>query len=281
MKLFANAKINLTLDVLRKRSDGFHDIKTIMQTLRLSDEIVLKKCEKGISISGTGGKIAYDETNLAYRAAELFFKKSGISVGAEIYIQKNIPVCAGLAGGSSDAAAVLCGLNELYSEPFERAALLKIGAHIGADVPYCIMKGTAMAEGTGDVLTPLVPFKQTPVLLVKPDIDVPTPWAYGSLRLGGIAHPDADRAAECLKRGNYEELYRVCGNVFETVVFAKYPVAGEIKAQMLAHGASLALMSGSGPTIFGIFENEENAKNAYNSFKNKFKETILTKSCNV
>lgn len=281
MKITANAKINLILDVESERPDGYHNVKMIMQTLEFGDTVTVNKSESGIRLNGSGSKLAYDSTNLAYKSAELFFEKTGIHGGADIYIEKKIPICAGLAGGSSDAAAVLILLNELYQKPFEDKELLRLGALLGADVPFCIAKGTMLSEGIGDILTPLKPFPKKTVLIVKPEIDVPTPWAYKSLKLDEITHPDTKSAVKCIENGNTYKLYGIMENIFEKPVFEKYPIVGSIKQKMKDFGADAALMSGSGPTVFGIFENPKLAGYAYNEFKNKYNETILTKSFNV
>ena len=280
MKFYANAKINLMLDVTGKRADGFHDVKMIMQTLELCDVITTQVCKSGIELDGTDSNLRYDESNLAYRAAVLFFEKSGIAGGARIHLEKNIPICAGMAGGSSDAAAVLLALNTMYGFPITQDTLIKESACIGSDVPYCIMKGTALAEGRGELLTQLAPFTAENVLIVKPDIDISTPWAYKSLQLDKIHHPDVDKAVKCIESGNREKLYNLFENVFENVVFEHYPEVEGIKADMKRLGADAALMSGSGPTVFGIFENSENAKKAYGYFKENYNDTFLTKTYN-
>lgn len=280
MKTTANAKINLILDVTGKRPDGYHDVKMIMQTLSFGDTVTVEKSEKGISLSGTG-TLAYDRTNLAYKSAELFFEKSKITGGASIHIEKHIPICAGLAGGSSDAAAVLVLLNELYDKPFTNDELCKAGALIGADVPFCIAKGTMLAEGIGDILTPVNAFPEKSILIVKPPIDISTPWAYKSLNLNEAEHPQTDKALAFLKSGDLSSLYKIIGNIFEEPVFNRYPEVADIKLRMRELGADASLMSGSGPTVFGIFENDKFAENAYNEFKIKYNETFLTKSFNV
>lgn len=280
MKVNANAKINLMLDVTGKRDDGFHDVKMIMQTLELCDVITADICESGIELSGSDSLLEYNENNLAYRAAVLFFEKSKINGGAKIYLEKNIPICAGMAGGSSDAAAVLCALNTLYGSPLSEKTLINISAKLGSDVPYCIMKGTALAEGRGEILTKIAPFEAENILIVKPDIGISTPWAYKNLRLSELHHPDVDAAARCIESKNKAELYSLFENMFESVVFEHYAEVREIKESMKKLGADAALMSGSGPTVFAIFENKENAENAYNYFKGKYKQAFLTKTYN-
>ena len=281
MKIDANAKINLMLDVVRKRDDGFHDVKMIMQTLELCDVITAEKADSEIELSGSDKSLEYGESNLAYRAAILFFEKSGIKGGAKIHIEKNIPICAGMAGGSSDAAATLLILNALYGYPLTEDILIKESAALGSDVPYCIMKGTALAEGRGEILTKISTFNADNILIVKPDIDISTPWAYKSLKLNEINHPDVDCAIKCIEEKNTKKLYSLFENVFEAVVFNEYPEVKNIKEKMYELNAKASLMSGSGPTVFGIFENEINAKNAYNYFKKKYTQVFLTKTYNV
>lgn len=281
MKINAYAKINLMLDVIKKRDDGFHDVKMIMQTLELCDIITAEKTENGIYLDGSDKTLQYNESNLAYRAAVLFFEKSGVSGGAKIHIEKNIPICAGMAGGSSDAAAVLIALNELYAYPLTEDVLIKESALLGSDVPYCIMKGTALAEGRGEILTKIADFYADNILIVKPDIGISTPWAYKSLKLNEINHPDVDKAIIYIEENDNKKLYCAFENVFETVVFNEHPEVKNIKDKMYELNADAALMSGSGPTVFAIFENEFFAKNAYDYFKKKYNDVFLTKTYNV
>lgn len=281
MKINAYAKINLMLDVIKKRDDGFHDVKMIMQTLELCDVITAEKTESGIYLSGSDLSLDYGESNLAYKAAVLFFKISEINGGAKIHIEKNIPICAGMAGGSSDAAAVLIALNELYGYPLAEDVLIKESALLGSDVPYCIMKGTALAEGRGEILTKIADFHADNILIVKPDIGISTPWAYKSLKLNEINHPDVDKAIIYIEENDNKNLYCAFENVFETVVFKEHPEVKNIKDKMYELNADAALMSGSGPTVFAIFENEFFAKNAYDYFKKKYNDVFLTKTYNV
>ena len=217
MKINAYAKINLMLDVIKKRDDGFHDVKMIMQTLELCDVITAEKTESGIYLSGSDLSLDYGESNLAHKAAALFFKISDINGGAKIHIEKNIPICAGMAGGSSDAAAVLIALNELYGYPLAEDVLIKESALLGSDVPYCIMKGTALAEGRGEILTKIADFYADNILIVKPDIGISTPWAYKSLKLNEINHPDVDKAIIYIEENDNKNLYCAFENVFEYI----------------------------------------------------------------
>jgi len=275
MKKKAYAKINLVLDVAGKRSDGYHNVDMIMQTIGLCDILYVDKAFGSIEISGTG-TIPYDKTNLAYRAAKLFFDVTGKKAGAKIYIEKNIPVCAGMAGGSSDAAAVLTALNSIYGKPLGTKRLMRISSVLGADVPYCIKGGTARAQGIGEIITPIQSLKRTNVVVVKPPVNISTPWAYSSLDTENLCHPDAAKAQTAIEKGDNKELYALMGNSFENSVFKAYPEIKDIKERLKEMGADASLMSGSGSAVFGLFENENSAKNAYEYFKPKYKETFLT-----
>ncbi len=279
MKVKAHSKINLTLNVVGQRPDGYHDVDMIMQTLELGDVVTVNKTLSGIEVSGTGS-IAYDESNLAYKAAKLFFDVTGIRGGASVYIEKNIPVCAGMAGGSTDCAAVLKCLNAIYGKPLSTKSLIAISARLGADVPYCIAGGTARAQGIGEKLTPLKPFGDVAVVVVKPCISISTPWAYRSLDHDNMDHPDTEAAAEAIERGERNAVYGLMGNSFEKSIFRKYPEIESIKQRLIAFGADGALMSGSGSTVFGIFEDEARAKEAYQYYEGKYKEVFLTRTCN-
>ena len=277
MKTIARSKINLMLNIVGKRPDGYHDVDMIMQTLDFGDVVCVDKIHSGIEIDGTGS-IPYDETNLAYKAAKLFFDVSSVRGGAKIYIEKHIPVCAGMAGGSTDAAAVLRCLNELYGKPLSTKVLTKISAKLGADVPYCISGGTARAEGIGEILTPLNPLGRVWTVVVKPCISISTPWAYSSLDHEVMPHPDTRKAADLLKEGKREELYKIMGNSFEMSVFKKYPEIESIKAKLADLGADGSLMSGSGSTVFGLFEDKDKAEKAFEYFKTKYREVFLTQT---
>jgi len=274
MKEIANAKINLTLNIVEKRPDGYHNVDMIMQTLDFGDVVTVERIFSSIELSGTG-KLAYDETNLAYKAARLFYDVTGIRGGCRIYIEKNIPMCAGMAGGSADAAAVLRALNSLYGKPLGKKTLVRISARLGADVPYCILKGTARAQGIGDVITPLKPFGKVKVLVVKPNASVSTPKAYATLRYDIMAHPDTELACTYINEGKRHMVYPVMGNSFEASVFEQYPEIALVKNRLCELGADGALMSGSGSTVFGIFEDASVAEKAYNEFKDKYNEVYL------
>lgn len=278
MKINAPAKINLVLDVLNKREDGYHNVKMVMQSLELCDVVTVEKTDGGITISSDSGVVPCDDTNIAYKAAKIMLDKANSGMGVHIDIQKNIPVAAGLAGGSTDGAAVLVALNEMLDLNFSTEQLMELGGKFGADVPYCVIKGTALAEDTGVKLTKIEPYGNHTVLLVKPDISVSTPWVYKNLDLKNVSHPDVDAFIECIKSQNYVKSYEYMGNVLESVTVKEYPVIDEIKNKMMDLGASVSLMSGSGPTVFGIFENEQKAIDAAQVFKKDFKEVIVTKT---
>lgn len=278
----AYAKINLGLDVLRKREDGYHEVCMIMQSLELHDIITIAKVEtEGIAIRTNLSYIPNDQGNLVHKAAALFLDHIGNKDGLQIKLEKNIPVAAGLAGGSSDAAATLKGLNELYQTGFSTEELMKLGVRIGADVPYCLLLGTALSEGIGEVLTSLPPMPNCMILLVKPDFSVSTKYVYENLRLNNLSvHPDISAMQRALLSGDLSELTKHMDNILQTVTVKNYPIITDIKNKMLELGAMASLMSGSGPTVFGIFKDHATAKSALNFFlkhRNYGKQVILTK----
>ncbi len=282
MKINAPAKINISLDVLRRREDGYHDVKMIMQSISLFDivEVELKKSGE-IKITSNKDNIPLDERNIAYKAARLFLNEAKENCGVNIHIEKHIPVAAGLAGGSTNAAAVLIALNEIFDKRYTEDKLMDMGAKLGADVPFCIMQGTALSEGIGEKLSKLPAPNIKNILLVKPPIDVSTKWVYENLDLKNSVHPDIDKAVEIIKSGNVSVLPNVIGNILESVTVKKHPVIAEIKTEMNNFGATISMMSGSGPSVFGFFENEANVKKAYDFFKNKYDEVFLINSYNV
>lgn len=270
MKLKAMAKINLGLDVLRKRSDGYHDLRMIMQTVYLYDQIEISEVKtSGITLTTNAGYLPVNEDNLVYKAAKLLMDEFDIEQGVNICLKKYIPVAAGLAGGSSDAAATLVGLNRLFSLGLSREELRKRGVKIGADVPYCIMRGTALAEGIGDVLTMLPAAPDMHVVLAKPPIHVSTGFVYTNLKADRLAyHPDIDAQVDAIRTGDGYAMAKLMGNVLETVTIPAYPVIDEIKETMKRAGSLGAMMSGSGPTVFGLFDDEAQAKKAYEELRN-------------
>lgn len=259
MRLRAFAKINLGLDILRKREDGYHEVRMIMQTIQMYDVLEMKKVKKpGISLSVNYPYIPSDERNLVYKAAKLLMDEFQVKEGVDICLEKFIPVAAGMAGGSSDAAAAMVGINHLFKLGLSEKDLMDRAVNIGADVPYCIMRGTALAEGIGEKLTRIAQVPDCYVLIGKPGIGVSTKTAYESLQLDKIqSHPDIDGMIRDIENGNLLAMTDKMGNVFESGIIGKYPVIGEIKDLMEANGALKAMMSGSGPTVFGIFDDRE------------------------
>lgn len=260
----AYAKINLGLDVLRRREDGYHEVKMIMQTVDIWDRLTFcEGSEPGIELSVNDAALPAGKDNLIYRAAELLIKEKNIRQGVKITLEKNIPVAAGMAGGSTDAAAVFHGLNELFDLSMSLEDMKKLGVKIGADVPYCIMGGTALSEGIGEILTPLGAPPACILVVAKPDIAVSTKFVYENLHADRLKrHPDIDGMTKAIKDGNLGGITERMGNVLETVTVREYPVIDQIKEQMKTEGAANALMSGSGPTVFGIFTEKEAAQSA-------------------
>ncbi len=267
----AYAKINLGLDVLRRRPDGYHEVKMIMQTVNIWDVLTFEKSDiPGISLTVNKEELPTSKDNLIYRAAQLVMDTYEISQGVEITLEKNIPIAAGMAGGSTDAAAVFHGLNELFDLNMSLEEMQKLGVKIGADVPYCIMGGTALSEGIGEILSELPSPPACYLVVAKPDINVSTKYVYENLHANELkVHPDIDGMIEAIKNGSLEGITKRMGNVLETVTIAKYPIIEEIKEIMKQEGAENALMSGSGPTVFGIFNKEEDAKAAAGKIKEK------------
>ena len=264
MRLQAFAKINLGLDVLGKREDGYHEVRMIMQTIRMYDQLDMRKSvEPGIHLTTNKKYIPVDENNLVWRAAKLMMDTCGIIEGVSIHLHKVIPVAAGMAGGSSDAAATLVGMNRLFHCGLSKEKLMELGVQIGADVPYCVLRGTALAEGIGEKLTVLPPMPDCWILIGKPGISVSTKYVYTTLDLNtDTVHPDIDGMKKALEDGNLYGITERMGNVLQDVTIPAYPDVERIKEQMKALGAVNAMMSGSGPTVFGIFDNEEKAQKA-------------------
>lgn len=271
LSLKAYGKINLGLDVLRKRPDGYHDVRMIMQTVGIFDRIELSwKAEPGIQIETNLYYLPTNENNLVYKAAKLLMDEFHITDGISVRLHKFIPVAAGMAGGSSDAAAVLFGVNKMFGLGLSTEQLMERGVKIGADVPYCILRGTALSEGIGEILTPLPPVPQCHVLIVKPGINVSTRFVYENLHANELRpeqHPDIDAIIEGIRAQDIGRIAASLGNVLETVTIREYPVIRTIKEQMRESGAIGALMSGSGPTVFGLFTDHKAAEDAYEKFR--------------
>lgn len=275
------AKINLTLDVTGKRDDGYHEVEMIMQTLSLFDLVIADKTRGGIHLSTNLHYLPSNEKNIAYKAARLFFDETGIRGGVKLRIHKNIPVSAGLAGGSGNAAAVLVLLNMLYNAGLSEKELCSLGAKLGADVPYCITGGTQLSSGIGEVLSPLPPMPKLNILLVKPFINVSTAEVYKEIDSAVITRrPDTAAMTAAIERGDARAVAGNLCNVMEYVTERQYPVISDIKSKMKADGALGALMSGSGPSVFGIFEDYETAFRSAAGFLRSFRDVFVVKTYN-
>lgn len=279
IELDAFAKINLSLDVLRKREDGYHELEMIMQQISLKDKVILEEIDSGIKLTCSNEKVPTDSRNLVYKAYDLLKEKFDIDKGVKIHIEKNIPIAAGLAGGSSDAAQTLIGLNQMWDLKLSKKELMEIGLNIGADVPYCIMGSTAFACGIGEKLTPLEGFKGKIILLAKADIDVSTAYVYGNLDIKAIKnHPNTKELINAIKTDDLDFLAKNMKNVLENVTIKKHPIIGHIKKEMIDCGALGSLMSGSGPSVFGIFDNFKRAEKCMDILKKNMDQVYLIKT---
>ncbi|MDP4087896.1 MAG: 4-(cytidine 5'-diphospho)-2-C-methyl-D-erythritol kinase [Bacillota bacterium] len=279
MIIKAHAKINISLDVVGKREDGYHLLEMIMQNIELYDEIELEKKQNGIQLECNVPYIPVDERNLAYKAAMLFMKSFGIKSGVKIRITKNIPVAAGLAGGSSNAAAVLKGMRDLFEVDVNDEELMMLGLNIGADVPYCIVGGTALCKGIGEIVVPLKPFKDHIVVVVKPHFGVSTKEVYGALDISRInVHPDTVSIMKAMDRGDLKTTAELMRNVLENVTLKKHYILREIKRDMVRMGALNSMMSGSGPTVFAFFDDMLKAQKCYDRMKLKYNEVFITRT---
>jgi len=269
LELKALGKINLGLDVLGRRENGYHDVRMVMQTLYLYDQVTLtKKDTPGIELKTNLFYLPVDENNLAYKAAKLLMDEFGVKEGVSIYLDKHIPVAAGMAGGSSNAAAVLYGINRMFELGLSQQELMDRGVTLGADVPYCILRGTVLAEGIGEILTPLPALPKCYVLIAKPPVSVSTKLVYEKLDSHEIEnHPDIDGILEGLEKQDIRKVAACMGNVLEKVTIEEYPIIEEIKNVMKEEGAMNAMMSGSGPTVFGLFDNKTIARKAADKIK--------------
>lgn len=279
MKIKAYGKINLALDVVGKREDGYHLLRMIMQTVNIYDELTFKQGAKGIRITTNKGSVPADESNLVYKAVKLFSDTYGIEVGLDIHIEKNIPVAAGMAGGSADAAAALRAMRELYKSDVTDKELMDLGVKIGADVPYCVIGGTALCEGIGELITPLSTFRNRLVVIVKPKFDVSTVDTYKKFRLDEVTeHPNVDALMYAMSKGDLRFVAQNMGNLLELVTVKEHKEIDEIKSFMVSCGALGSMMSGSGPTVFGLFENVEAAISCVEKLKEKYDEVFLTET---
>ena len=271
LQLKAYAKINLGLDVVRKREDGYHEVRMIMQTIKLFDKLTFCLLEEDeIRIKTNLGFLPVNEDNLVYKAVKLIKDKYNIDKGLEIDLFKCIPVAAGMAGGSTDCAAALVGASKLFGLHLSKQELMELGVTLGADVPYCVLRGTALSEGIGEVLTPLPPMPDCYILIAKPSISVSTKFVYENLRANELEHhPDIDGMVEAIKEGSLQGITDRMENVLETVTIPAHPIIKDIKNCMKENGAINALMSGSGPTVFGIYDSEEQAEQARTIIREK------------
>lgn len=275
----APAKINLGLDVLGVLPNGYHEVKMVMQTVGIYDVLTFEKATEGIVITTDSGELPTGEDNLIYKAAKLLFERYNVAEGVRIHLEKHIPIAAGMAGGSTDAAATLKGVNELFELGCDEETLKEIGVKIGADVPYCVMGGTALAEGIGEKLTALTPAPSCHLLVAKPDINVSTKYVYEHLdALESYDHPDIDGMVAAIEAGDLAGVVERMDNVLQDVTIPAHPIIETIKERMKELGAVESMMSGSGPTVFGIFTDEEKARKAYGQMiqDNVAKQIFLT-----
>lgn len=264
----APAKINLSLDVLHKRKDGFHEVEMIMTTIDLADRVELVDLPyEDIRIVSHNRFVPDDQRNLAYQAAKLLKERYNIKKGISISITKTIPVAAGLAGGSSDAAATLRGLNRLWKLGLSLDELAQLGAEIGSDVAFCVYGGTALATGRGEIIQHINPPPHCWVVLAKPTIGVSTADVYKNLKVDSIKHPDVRGMVQALEAGDYDGICDLMGNVLESVTLHMHPEVANIKDQMKRFGADAVLMSGSGPTVFGLVQYESRLPRVYNGLR--------------
>ena len=282
MEIRTGCKINLGLDVVRRLENGYHEVKMVMQTVGIYDVLDFERTDGGIVITTDSGELPTDENNLIYKAAKPKIRTRSSSLHVKIHLEKHIPIAAGMAGGSTDAAATLKGMNRLFDLGCTLKDLMELGVKIGADVPYCVMGGTALAEGIGEKLTPLAPAPDCYVLVAKPDINVSTKYVYEHLDAQEIVkHPDIDGMVEAIAEESLQGILDRMENVLETVTVSAYPIIQTIKDRMKELGAINSLMSGSGPTVFGIFVEKDMARRAYDKLEEEqlAKQIFLTEFC--
>lgn len=271
LQLKAYGKINLGLDVIRKRPDGYHDLDMIMQMVDVYDDVIIeKKAGEEIVVKADAAVLSNGKDNLAYMAAKMLFDEFGIKSGVEITIHKRIPIAGGMAGGSSDCATTLIGINEMFNLGLSKQQLMERGVKLGADVPYCVLGGTAIARGIGEVLTSLPTPPQCHVIIAKPPISVSTAYVYGHIRPDEITkRPDIEQMTLAIKEQDLNKLSDLLYNVMEEVTVSEYPVIEKLKSIMLENGALNSIMSGSGPTVFGLFDDREKAQAAMKALDSK------------
>lgn len=284
IRLKARAKINLGLDVLGKREDGYHEVRMVMQTIGIYDRLILTKIpEEEIRITSNLAFLPVNENNLIYKAIKLLKDEYHFPGGISVDLNKFIPVAAGMAGGSTDAASTMFGVNRLFGLNLSMGKMMELGVRLGADVPYCVMRGTALAEGIGEKLTRITPVPHMWILIAKPQINVSTRLVYEQLDMGGIQkHPDIDGIIWAIEAQDVVRIAQSMGNVLENVTVPLYPVIETIKQDMLSHGAINAMMSGSGPTVFGIFPDEQTtlACQAFLKKKGDARQVYITENFN-
>ena len=284
IRLKARAKINLGLDVLGKREDGYHEVRMVMQTIGIYDRLILTKIpEEEIRITSNLAFLPVNENNLIYKAIKLLKDEYHFPGGISVDLNKFIPVAAGMAGGSTDAASTMFGVNRLFGLNLSMGKMMELGVRLGADVPYCVMRGTALAEGIGEKLTRITPVPHMWILIAKPQINVSTRLVYEQLDMGGIQkHPDIDGIIRAIEAQDVVRIAQSMGNVLENVTVPLYPVIETIKQDMLSHGAINAMMSGSGPTVFGIFPDEQTtlACQAFLKKKGDARQVYMTENFN-
>lgn len=273
IQILAYAKINLGLDVLRRREDGYHDLRMIMQTIGVCDTLTIEKTERdgGIELSSNIPSLPCDGSNLICKAAKLMMEEYSLPGGLRIHLEKEIPMAAGLAGGSTDAAATFNGINRLFELGIPKEELCRLGVKVGADVPYCIVGGTCLAEGIGERLTNLPALSGATLVLIKPDFDVSTKYVYENLHANELkVHPDIDGQLSAIGEGNLEKTVALMGNVLENVSVQKYPEIRQIKDDLVSLRSFGAMMSGSGPSVFGFFKDQNDAVSASRVLKEKY-----------
>ncbi|MBC6129230.1 4-(cytidine 5'-diphospho)-2-C-methyl-D-erythritol kinase [Listeria booriae] len=274
----APAKINLSLDALYKRKDNYHELEMVMTTIDLADRLQLVLLEKDcIKLDVKAHFIPDDKRNLVYQAAALLKERFQIKQGVAITLDKSIPVAAGLAGGSSDAAAALKGLNQLWDLNLSLEELADLGAELGSDIPFCLYGGTALATGRGEIIEPLPMMPNCWIVLAKPSISVSTPGVYRDLKVAEVKHPNTKGMVQAIQDGSFEGICDNIGNVLETVTLVKHPEVKRIKEKMLEFGADTALMSGSGPTVFALVKQYSRAKRVYNGLRGFCEEVYLVR----
>ena len=279
MKIKAYGKVNISLDVVGKREDGYHLLSMIMQNIDLYDEIEVEKQQCGITLECNKSYVPVDNRNLAYKAAEIFKERYDIVDGVKINIEKNIPVSAGLAGGSTDAAAVLKVMNELFKVNATEEELMELGLKLGADIPYCIHGGTALCEGIGEIITPIKSFKDKIIVLVKPAFGVSTKEVYKNFNLEKVKqHPKTSEIINAIENDDLNFVANNMKNLLENVTLRKHKILIKIKEEMNACGAINSMMSGSGPTVFAFFDDMLKAQRCFEKMKKKYSDVFITRT---